>query len=93
MIKKILGFLAAVIVAVAAIVHVNIVSNREVLSDLLLANVEALANREDPTGDCKWHKEKCPASCWYCSGTEREVCLNDGDGNSCSCGDTTRPCD
>jgi hypothetical protein len=35
---------------------------------------------------CKWSGETCP------QGESREVCLSDGDGNTCTCGDVTRSC-
>ena len=57
-IKKFLGFLTAVIVAVVAKVHVNIASNRDVLSDLILANVEALAGDENGNGGDGWTEEE-----------------------------------
>ncbi len=35
---------------------------------------------------CKWASSVCP------NGNPREVCLTDGNGNSCSCGTVPRPC-
>ena len=47
MFKKLLGLIVSVIVIVFAIGHLSIDLNRGVLSDLSLANVEALAGGED----------------------------------------------
>ena len=41
--KKILGLLAILIITVVAVVNLNIATNNEVLSELSLANVQALA--------------------------------------------------
>ena len=56
---------------------------------ILLSNNSASAQgREEVGGEltCKWAGQTCT------TGVEREVCLSDGDGNSCTCGTVTRPC-
>jgi hypothetical protein len=48
--KIILGGIAAIVIAALAVVNVNLNSQSEnLLSDLVLANVEALAEGEQPT--------------------------------------------
>ena len=92
--KEILSGL--VILAIAGGVTFNYslnAKNKIVLPNTVLATIEALADGEDPNSSCKWLKETCPKPNWYTPGKEREVCLSDGDGNSCTCGATTRPCD
>ena len=49
MIKKILGLITLMIITVIAVIKVNVYVNRNELSDLFMANVEALANCEDGT--------------------------------------------
>lgn len=49
------------------------------LSDLALANIEALANGE--SGDnCRWKRVKDNYGCTF------HVCIYNGDGNICQCG-------
>ena len=46
------------------------------------------ANATDGGGaGCKWSAETCPDNT-----THREICLSDGDGNTCTCGSVTRSC-
>jgi hypothetical protein len=40
----------------------------------------------DPGLTCKWSTEICPDE------SRREVCLVDGNGRECTCGDVTRSC-
>ena len=58
MIQKILGFLAVLLIAVVAAINIYTSSNKNGLSDISLANVEALAKNEEETGD-KWYKLHC----------------------------------
>jgi hypothetical protein len=37
-------------------------------------------------GSCKWWTQDCPDN------YKREVCVADGTGNTCTCGDVTREC-
>lgn len=65
-------------------------------SFILLLNLVAIgySAKADPVvgeiGDqpleCKWAAITCPG------GGSQEGCLQDGDGNSCTCGSVTRPC-
>ena len=89
--KKFGYIIALFVIAVVAAINMNVSTNKYGLSDRQLTNIEALA-RNEGSGDCKWHQEKCSATCWYCSPTFRETCLEDGDGNNCDCGETSRPC-
>jgi len=70
-------------------------SSYVVLAFLLAYNIVILTSNsvygksnESLTGEitCKWQGDTCP------SGNTREVCLKDGTGNTCTCGDVTRSC-
>jgi hypothetical protein len=52
--KKILGGIAVLAIVAVAVVDVNLGAKSNDLSDLSLANVEALANREANTGWDWW---------------------------------------
>jgi hypothetical protein len=89
--KKVLsGLFALALLATAGYgVNQKVKSNAN-LSDLALANVEALAGGESGggNGSCKWKRIDCPG--W---GTgDYEGCLTNGDGNSCTCGAVSRDC-
>lgn len=57
------------------------------VENIELTSLEAMAQGESGDGGSwRWHSEKCP------NGNTREVCVDNGDGSSCSCGSTTRPC-
>ena len=89
--KKIyFGLLAIGAVAVIATTNLNIASNKKGLSEISLANVEALALNEDPIGDCTWimDTKECPNGDILIRGE----CRMDGDGLSCSCGAVTHKC-
>ena len=47
--------------------------------------VHAQSGIGDVGEDCKWFYETCPT-------VSREVCLVDGTGNTCTCGNVTREC-
>ncbi|MDY3268216.1 MAG: NVEALA domain-containing protein [Phocaeicola sp.] len=51
------------------------------MSDLALANVEALAGGES-SGSCRWKRVKDNYGCTY------HVCVSNGDGDICACGST-----
>lgn len=70
------------LVAVAAIaVGYQKYTQAQTMSDLMLANVEALANNESGNGPCKWKRLTDTHGCVY------HKCAEDGDGDSCSpCG-------
>lgn len=86
--KKILA--ALVVAAGVAFAGYNVMqsqSDKNLVSDLLMANVEALAADESGS-HCKWKMIDCPGL-----GTgDYEACLSNGDGNSCSCGSVSREC-
>lgn len=89
--KLFICILAAGSIAAVAMTNLNIVSNQKDLSNLTLANVEALAENENgPKPSCFWHAEKltCPNG----RTIDRSVCVSDGDGNSCDCGAVTHSC-
>ena len=50
MVKKILGFIAVLLIAFVAMWNVNVNSQTKGMSDVMLANVEALANDEGGGG-------------------------------------------
>ena len=56
-------------------------------NSLLMLNVEALSKTES-AGGCKWKIIDCPG--WFTG--DYEACLENGDGNSCTCGQVTREC-
>ena len=39
-----------------------------------------------PDADCKWEQERCSET------VTREICVTTGNGNTCTCGQTTRAC-
>lgn len=80
-----------VFVAVVALSGYNLYSAQmvEISSDLFLENIEALAENSESSGiSCKWKVIDCPG--WWTG--DYEACLDNGDGNPCSCGLTTRNC-
>jgi hypothetical protein len=87
--KKILGALAVLAIAAMAAYHVNVNTRGNGLSDVSLANVEALAENEGSSGTCKWKNIDCPG---WGSGNY-EACLVNGDGYSCTCGNVSRNCE
>ena len=71
-----------------AVFNFNLNAQNGGLSNMALANIEALANDENGSGDCKWKVIDCPGL-----GTgDYEACLVNGDGYSCTCGTVTRDC-
>jgi len=84
--KKILGGIAVLVIVAVAVWNVNLSSQTKGMSNIMLANVEALAG-ESSDGSCKWKQ----VSCGIFSGSY-EACLTNGDGNTCSCGTVTRDC-
>ncbi|MDH6342162.1 hypothetical protein M2480_002144 [Parabacteroides sp. PFB2-12] len=88
--KKIIGFVMFAAIAVAAGWNVYQNESKISLSDIGQANVDALAAGESSNNNqnpCKWKH----VSCGFFSGS-REVCLTDGDGNTCPCGYVSRDC-
>ena len=73
--NKILGCLAVLAVAAVAAWNVNVSSQTKGMSDVMLANVEALAQENGGDADCSdgWARVTCPI--WT-------VTLG---GNGCSC--------
>ena len=87
--KKIFGGIAVLAIAVVAAWNVNVNSRTNGMSDVMLANVEALA--QESTGSCKWKVIQCP----FPSNAGYGVCITNGDGVSCDCGSSTHnplPC-
>ena len=72
---------AAFVVAVAAVAGYNIYTNLKsnTMSDMMLANVEALASGEGGS-DCKWDRAYDSYGCVY------HVCTVKGNGDACTCG-------
>lgn len=71
----------AFVVAFVAVAGYGVYTNQksETMSDLMLANVEALASGEG-SGSCKWKRDTDSHGCPYWN------CLSNGNGNSCTCG-------
>jgi hypothetical protein len=85
--KIICGSIAVLAIAATIVFNVNLNAQGEKLSDVSWANVEALADGESGSGDCKWKSLKCNKGTGHYEG-----CLTNGDGNSCSCGSVSRDC-
>ncbi|MDR1980567.1 MAG: NVEALA domain-containing protein [Tannerellaceae bacterium] len=87
--KRILSITFVTTIAVTSAWNIYQTNKEIPLSDLALANIEALANETAGGGSgCKWKLIDCPGL-WTGS---YEACLVNGDGNSCSCGIVTRDC-
>lgn len=77
--KKLFGIIAIAAIAVAAGWNFNQSQDEVELSDLALANVEALASGEDGS-NCKWERKKDNFGCVY------HDCVSNGSGDPCKCG-------
>jgi len=87
--KKIICGIAVLAIAAVAAVNVTKSNTRTTaLTDIQLANVEALASGENSSIKCKWKRIDCSG---FGTG-DYEACLDNGDGHSCTCGATTRDC-
>ena len=85
--KLILKLTFIIGLALFALFNVFNARNIDRICDLTLCNVESYANPEDEKV-CKWKVIDCPGI-----GTgDYEACLENGDGNNCSCGSVTREC-
>jgi len=80
--KKLLSIGFAAVFAAVMAFNVNLSSSNNSLSDLTLANIEALARVEEKSGDC----EDCTGkngTCWKLSGWQ---CIQTNDPNDkCIC--------
>ena len=74
---------ATLVAAFALIAGFNVYSSQkaEGMSDLALANVEALADGENG-GSCRWSRVYDSEGCVY------HVCVANGSGDICTCGAT-----
>ena len=81
--KKILGGLAVLAIVALAICNVNFSSKIDgMMSDVMLANVEALAQAEYE-GNCNWKTQEAACGCgWWA------LCDSDGVGYTCKCGES-----
>ena len=77
-------FNVGVFVAVALVAGYNVYSSQKSddMSDMALANVEALASGEGSSGTCRWSRVYDSYGCVY------HNCVSNGSGNVCSCGAT-----
>ena len=73
--------------AIASILGIDVVCSQPGISELIADNLEALSKTES-AGSCKWKIIDCPY--WFTG--DYEACLENGDGNSCTCGQVTREC-
>ena len=81
--KKIFISFITVIVFACIVGNVNVSMKNGGLSDLLLANVEALADTESTESTCKWKSQESSCECgWWV------LCDSDGCGYDCTCGDS-----
>jgi hypothetical protein len=73
---------AAFVAAIAMVSGINVfnVQKSEVLSDIALANVEALAEGEG-SKECRWMRVQDDYGCVF------HVCVAGGTGDICTCGD------
>ena len=78
--KKIFGAVIIAAMALAAGWNFNQSKNEVELSDLALANVEALANGESG-GSCQWRTGHSSLTGWIA------ICDSYGVGYNCSCGE------
>jgi len=56
------------------------------LNLIVISSQPVRASEGEGGGNCKWMQQTCPDN------TFREICLVDGNGNSCTCGAVTRHC-
>lgn len=82
--KKLILFAGTFICCAAMYVGYCTVKDSQSLSDLISNEVEALARNEGDR-ECHWEQIKC-------DGHRAEACIRGGDGNPCTCGETTRDC-
>lgn len=75
------------VVALASYATYQVNAVERVVEYIDMASLEALAQNENEEDKCRWSQMSCPKTDY-----EREVCLTDGNGGSCSCGAVTRPC-
>ena len=78
--KYLLKLIARVLVVFVTIWNVKQRKNEYPLSDLALANIEALANGEVGDGSCNWATREV-SNGW------EAICIKGGPGFSCTCGD------
>ena len=78
--KKVLQ--VAFVAAIALVSGINVFNaqKKEVLSDIVLANVEALAEGEG-SKECRWMRVQGDYGCVF------HVCVAGGTGEICTCGD------
>lgn len=79
---KILGVIAFAAIAVTAGFNYQQNKQKAELSDIVIANIEALANGESSGSSCRWSRVKDQYGCTYWN------CVSNGDGDPCNCGDT-----
>lgn len=77
--KKIIGIILIVVAAATGVWNFSQVQSEVELSDLALANVEALAQSENG-GPCKWRTGHSSLTGWIA------ICDSYGVGYTCSCG-------
>lgn len=79
--KKIMKI--AFVAAFAAVAGYGVYANQqsETMSDLMLANVEALADGESASS-CRWSRVYDSMGCQYWN------CVSNGSGDYCTCGST-----
>lgn len=85
--KKLFVLPCIATMAIASILGIDVVCSQPGVSELTVDNLEALSQTES-AGECKWKIVDCDG--WF-SGNY-EACLENGDGNSCTCGQVTREC-
>lgn len=77
--KKFIAAAMVALTAAGAYMGAGTLTRSTELSELQLANIEALAEDESSTV-CKWQRLKDDHGCWY------HECRDTGDGDLCLCG-------
>lgn len=77
---KLLNIGLVIVIAIVAVINVFNSQKSEVLSDVAMANVEALADDEGSNKACKWKHVKDAQGC------PMYVCVESGLGDPCVCG-------
>ena len=79
--KKLVFMAGGIAICAASVFTSNIGMRSESLSDIALANLEALAENESG-GNLRWGKHPCPGW-WFLNGSE-QCCISNGENNPCS---------
>ena len=82
--KKFIWTAGTFVCAAAMYVGYCAVQDTQTLTELISVGGESLTRGESDR-ECHWEQIKC-------DGHRAEACIRGGDGNPCTCGETTRDC-